>query len=323
MPRKPRIHFPGAVYHVILRGNDGQDTFFDEADRSRFFFLLQGGTERFRHSIHAFCLMSNHIHLAVQVKEIPLSRIMQNLGFRYTQYFNRRYKKTGHLFQGRYKALLIDADNYLLELMRYIHLNPNRAGMVTRPESYPWSSHRAYLGREKLPWLTTDWILGQFANAERYQSFIEDGVKEGYRKEFHVGSFEGRALGDDRFIGEALFQAEEPARENLSLDALIESVCRAYGLSKAELASRSRVRQISEARAMAALFVRETEMLMMVDLGREIKQDVSSLSQAARRLEMRIESDSHLEKRFREIQSRISNPQLSSLTPSGSLVSRN
>jgi len=246
--------------------------------------------------------MNNHLHLAVQVKELPLSRIMQNLGFRYTQYFNRRYKKTGHLFQGRYKALLIDADNYLLELMRYIHLNPIRACIVARPESYSWSSHRAYLGLEKPPWLTTDWIIGQFTNAECYQSFIEDGMEEGYRKEFHAGSFEGRALGDDRFIEEALSQAEEPARGKLSLETLIEAVCRAYGLSKTELASRSRVRQISEARAMAALLVRETEMLKMVELGKEIKQDVSSLSQAARRLELRIGSDSLIEERFEAIQ---------------------
>jgi hypothetical protein len=246
---------------------------------------------------------------------MSVSCVGPTLFFVLSQYFNRRYKRTGHLFQGRYKALLIDADSYLLELMRYIHLNPIRAGMVARPESYPWSSHCAYLGGEKPPWLTTDWVLGQFPDAERYHRFIEDGMEEGYRKEFHTGSFEGRALGDDRFIEEALSQAEEPARGKLTLEALIEAVCRAYGLSKAELASRSRVRKISEARAMASLLVRETEMLTMVDLGREIKQDVSSLSQAARRLEMRIESDSPLEERFEAIQGMIANPHLSSLTP--------
>ncbi|MDH5561852.1 MAG: transposase, partial [Deltaproteobacteria bacterium] len=127
MARKPRIHYPGAVYHVILRGNGGQDIFFSKADRSRFYLLLQDGAERFSHRIHAFCLMTNHVHLAIQVGEVPLSRIMQNISFRYTGYLNRRKQRTGHVFQGRYKALLIDADSYLVELVRYIHCNPVRA----------------------------------------------------------------------------------------------------------------------------------------------------------------------------------------------------
>jgi hypothetical protein len=99
----------------------------------RFYFLLQEGVEKYGHRVHAFCLMTNHVHLAIQVGEVPLSRIMQNIGFRYTTYLNRRKKRTGHIFQGRYKALLIDADSYLLELVRYIHCNPVRA--ISRPIS--------------------------------------------------------------------------------------------------------------------------------------------------------------------------------------------
>lgn len=313
MPRKPRIHFPGAVYHVILRGNDGQDVFFDEADHSRFYFLLQAGTQRFGHRIHAFCLMTNHLHLAVQIQEAPLARIMQNLGFRYTQYLNRKRKKTGHLFQGRYKALLIDADSYLLELVRYIHLNPVRAGMVTQPDDYLWSSHRAYLGLERIPWLTTDWILGQFGHNAgdaigRYSSFAADGLREGYRAEFHGGSFEGRVLGDDRFIEVALAQAEEPVNPQPSIESVIDAVCSAYGLTIAEVSGRSRVRQISEARAVAALLVRETAGLALVELGKHLNHDLSSLSQAARRLELRIEDGSSLAERLEEIKREIKSP---------------
>jgi putative transposase len=110
MARKQRVYCPGAFYHVILRGNSGQTIFFDDKDRTRFYLLLQEGVERFGHRIHAFCLMTNHIHLAIQIADISLSRILQNLCFRYTRWVNWRQGRTGHLFQGRYKAVLIDAD---------------------------------------------------------------------------------------------------------------------------------------------------------------------------------------------------------------------
>ena len=130
MARKSRIHFPGALFHVMLRGNDGADVFFSAEDRARFYMLMQYGVERFGHRIHAFCLMTNHIHLAIEVADKPLSAIMQNLSFRYTQWLNWKRKRSGHLFQGRFKAVLVEADSYLLELVRYINLNPVRAGMT-------------------------------------------------------------------------------------------------------------------------------------------------------------------------------------------------
>jgi putative transposase len=114
MARKPRVHYPAALYHVILRGNGGQEIFFNQEDRFRFYLLLQEGIERYRHGIHAFCLMANHIHLAIQVGNIALPRIIQNIAFRYTRWVNWRQGRTGHLFQGRYKAVLVDADSYLL-----------------------------------------------------------------------------------------------------------------------------------------------------------------------------------------------------------------
>ena len=148
MPRKPRIHAEGAVYHVILRGNARQEIFSDDRDRFRFYDILHKSYERFRYRIVAFCLMSNHIHLAVQVGEVPLSRIIQNVAQRYTQWFNWRHQKCGHLFQGRYKAIMVDADSYLSELAAYLHLNAVRARIVQRPEQYLWSSQRVYLGKE-------------------------------------------------------------------------------------------------------------------------------------------------------------------------------
>ncbi len=136
MARKPRLHIPGGLSHVMLRGNGGQDIFFSDNDRFYFQSLVEEGVKRFEHRIHAYCWMRNHVHLAIQVGEIPLSKIIQNLSFRYTRYINKKKSQIGHLFQGRYKAILIDADSYLLELVRYIHLNPVRAKLVTNPADY-------------------------------------------------------------------------------------------------------------------------------------------------------------------------------------------
>ena len=241
MARKPRVHCPGALYHVTLRGNAGQTIFFNDRDRTRFYLLLQEGTERFRHRIHAFCLMSNHVHLAIQVADLPLSRIIQNLSFRYTKWVNWRQSRSGHLFQGRYKAVLVDADAYLLELTRYIHLNPVRAGLVKEAEEHPWSGHRAYLGLEAIPWLTTDWVLSQFSERQSsarraYRRFIQEGKRESYRREYHTGSGrDSRILGDDQFIDRVLEKEEKRGRGRVSLDRILREVCRCFSLEEGEL----------------------------------------------------------------------------------------
>ena len=207
--------------------------------------------------------------------------------------------------------MLVDADSYLLELVRYIHLNPIRTGMVEDPQAYPWSGHRAYLGVETLPWLTTDWVYGLFAPSTtvaiiRYSRFVTDGLHEGYRAEFHNGTFEGRALGEDAFVEKSLARAEQAMNRQPSIEGVIEVVCSVFGLTTAEITSRSRVRRISEARAVVALLVRETEGMMLVTLGKYLGQDLSSLSQAARRLELRIAEDFGLRERVEEAKKRIS-----------------
>ena len=142
MARKPRLHVPGGLYHVILRGNAKQDVFFSAGDRKYFYELLAEGVLRFGYRVHAFCLMSNHLHLALQAGEDSLSSAMQNLSFRYTRYLNARLGRVGHVFQGRFKAYLVDQDRYGLALVRYIHLNPVRAKTVRQPGAYAWSRDR-------------------------------------------------------------------------------------------------------------------------------------------------------------------------------------
>lgn len=310
MARKPRIHYPGAFYHVILRGNAGNDVFFEDYDRSRFFLLVQEGVERFQHRIHAYCLMTNHIHLLIQVKEIPLSRIIQNLSFRYTRYINTSREQTGHLFQGRYKALLLDADNYLLQLVRYIHNNPVRAGIVTHPDKYEWSSHTDYLGKTKHPWLNTDFVLKQFAATETkaknlYNQFQLQGLNEQHKPVFQQGTAQGRILGDDSFVDAVLSKTSQRPRRKVSLKDILNAVCKYYDCESGDLSSKSRSRPIAEARAFAALLVRENEHHSLTELSREVHRDLSTLSQAARRLEKRMQKDSILAEKFIELKKQL------------------
>jgi len=306
MARKPRIHFPGAVYHVMLRGNGGQEIFYSSRDRSRMVLLLQAGVERYGHRIHAFCLMPNHIHLAIQVGETPLSKIMQNLSVRYTLKINASQKRSGHLFQGRYKAILIDADQYLLQLIRYIHNNPVRARLVDRCGAYPWSSHRAYCGEEVIPWVTTEWVMGQFAEQGEtayllYRDFIHQGASEGQRAEFHQGSIEGRLLGDDHFAEEALTKAEQKFQVRHSLEQLIEAVCTVYRITPYRLAEPGRKRDLSEPRAVVAYMALEADHLTLTALAAALNRELSGLSQAAGRLQKRLASERTLGARLQEI----------------------
>ena len=307
MARKPRVHYPGALYHVILRGNDGQSIFFDDKDRTRFYFLLQEGGERFGHRIHAFCLMGNHFHAAIQVGEVSLSRILQNLSFRYTRWVNWRQGRSGHLFQGRYKAVLVDADSYLLELTRYIHLNPVRAGMVKEPQDYLWSGHRAYLGFEAIPWLTTDWVLSQFSgrvsSARRgYERFVWEGKGENHKEEYYRGSSgDSRILGDDAFVDRILGEKQAVMRPKVTLVGLIKAVCRKYSIKEEELRGSGRGRRLSEVRGMAAWLILELGVGTLRELGQVTGRDVTTLSSAAKRLQMRAKEDLELAGRMKDL----------------------
>ena len=261
MARKPRIHFTGAVYHVMLRGNDGQDIFFDSKDYSIFEQLLAEGFHRFNHQIHGYCWMPNHVHMVVEVSDIPLSKIIQNLSFRYTRWINKRNNRLGHLFQGRYKAILIDTDNYLLELIRYIHLNPVRSNLVQSPSDYQWSGHKAYLGTTKTDWLSVDWVLSRLGKKKQvarkeYQQFVSRGIGEEYRKEFHTGNQGGVALADEEFVirlpefGKSKRHIDKPPME---IDELSDKVCAFFNVPVSLLKDRNRLRTASKIRTIIAL----------------------------------------------------------------------
>ncbi len=263
MARRQRIHFPGAYYHVILRGNDRQDIFYDKADRYKFYLLLQEGIERFGHSILSFCLMTNHVHLLCQVSDTPLARIIQNLAFRYTRWVNWRQNRVGHLFQGRYKAILVDADEYLLQLTSYIHLNPIRARLVNDPVDYLWSSHRAYADKEFLPWLRTKPVLGYFGtNMQRarlaFLDFVKQNMRDGHCDAFSSGdTADSRLLGADDFIDMVVEKMEPERLRKPTIVDVITAVEMLYGLPKGGLVNADRSFKMAEARSMAAWAVRE------------------------------------------------------------------
>ncbi len=210
MSRPIRIEFSGALYHVTSRGDRREPIYEDDADRERFLEVLGEVAEDFNWVCHAWCLMGNHYHLVVETPDGNLSKGMRQLNGVYTQYSNRRHRRVGHLFQGRYKAILVDGDSYLLELARYVVLNPVRAGMVDEPGAWPWSSYSAMIGAQPAPaWLATDGLLAAFgrrrANAvRRYKQFVAEGMDgESIWKNLRSQVF----LGDEGFVKHSLAQA--------------------------------------------------------------------------------------------------------------------
>lgn len=184
MARPLRIEYSGAIYHITSRGNEKKPIFKDDKDRLIFLNILKDVNKRYNWLCHAYCLMDNHYHLIIETLDGTLSRGMRQLNGVYTQTFNKRHDRVGHIFQGRYKAILIDKENYLLEVCRYAVLNPVRAKIVEAPEKWKWSSYRGTAGLENPhPSLTTNWILGQFGikkglAEKKYIQFIREGAEK-------------------------------------------------------------------------------------------------------------------------------------------------
>lgn len=218
MARPLRIEFAGALYHITSRGNDRQPIYNNDADRTQFLEQLNGTCDRYDWLCHAYCLMTNHYHLLIQTRTATLSKGMKLLNGRYTQHFNMAHTRTGHVFQGRFKAILVDSDAYLLELARYIVLNPVRARMVHTAEEWPWSSYRATAGMASgHAFLTTDWVLSAFGTqkryaCERYREFVESG--EGQPSPWE--SLKNQVyLGSDQFVEDmiSLIQPNQSLRD--------------------------------------------------------------------------------------------------------------
>jgi len=202
MSRSWRIEYEGALYHLLSRGNEGKDIFDDDRDRKIFLKTVAEMSERFEMSVYAYVLMGNHYHLMVQTARANLKKAMHWFGTTYTQRFNMRHSRKGHLFQGRYKSILVQNDAYLLQLSCYIHRNPLRAGVVKRLADYRWSSYLAYAYGQKAPeWLQTELILAQFESEDPYQGYREK-VQRYAREEGRLWEDlrHGLILGSKRFV---------------------------------------------------------------------------------------------------------------------------
>ena len=184
MSRPLRIEYPGAFYHITSRGNERKSVFRSDLDRERFLSYLQSARERYGAVIHVYCLLSNHYHLLLETPRSNLSQILHHINGAYTTYFNVKRDRSGHLFQGRFRGILVEKEEYAHELSRYIHLNPYRAGLINSINRYRWSSYPYYLGLKGKPsWLETGLILGYFGSQDKaarrkYREFVEGGMKQ-------------------------------------------------------------------------------------------------------------------------------------------------
>jgi putative transposase len=265
MARPLRIEYPGAVYHIMNRGNSRQKIFLSQEDHHAFLELLDAAHGLWGIEILAYCLMENHYHLCVRTPEDNLPRIMRHVGGIYTQRFNRAHGRDGVLFRGRYKAIVVDADSYLAAVVRYIHLNPVAANLVTTPEAYPWSSHASYVKRMPIPaWLKVDAVLEQFSTITDFQKFVLAGNEDAVEAFYHR-HHQGPVLGAEPFrerLRRRLHRIdrEHPRHERRPLrptmEEVLQHVAEAYGVEAGELL-RGRRGVENEARKVAIYLVKQ------------------------------------------------------------------
>ncbi len=323
MSRPLRIQYPNAWYHVMNRARRGQDLFADKKDMGLFLDLLQETTTLFNLKVSAYCLMPTHYHLLVQTPDANLARCMRHINGIYTQRYNARHQCDGTLFRGRYKSVLVDADSYLLELVRYIHRNPLRADLVKRIGRYSWSSHRGYLSNaNKWEWLHKDFVLRMLAKnravqIRKYRRFVEKEDRE------PLISFYARVnlpslLGGDKFIQwvkstfyKGRIAKDIPQSKMLAPDgqAIIRAVCDFYDVSKSELLVIRRG-VVNEPRDMAIYLQRTVCGAPLLDIGSNFGlRRYSSVSSAVHRVKRKQEKDRKLRKRIANVRKLINKGQ--------------
>lgn len=310
MVRPLRIQYAGAVYHLTARGNERKPIVRDDKDRWLFLRVLQDTVESYGILIHSWVLMDNHYHLLVETPESNLSLALRHLNGVYTQRFNRRHNRYGHLFQGRYKSILVHKDSYLKELCRYVVLNPFRAGMVKHPREWAWSSYRAIAGYETAPeWLTTGWLLDQFHKVKHkaqglYRQFVLEGMK---RKENPWEKVSSQILlgmeGFEEHIRRKVrgrHHSEAPTeQQRLCLpnpDEILEKIAKINGVTVKEIVSP--VRRRNEGREAAIWALRQIGRLPLGKIAERMGVRYSAVSHAVSRMKRRMKDEKGLEKKI-------------------------
>jgi REP element-mobilizing transposase RayT len=287
MPRGPRLDAKGSLHHVMARGIEGRNIFLSDRDRENFIERLSYVVPAGNASLFAWVLQPNHLHLLLETGKDRISRLMRRLLTGYSVYFNRRYRRIGHLFQNRFKSILVEKDAYFLELVRYIHLNPLRSGIVKtidELDAYPWAGHRVILGEMEYSWQDTEYVLGMFGRAvekarQNYREFVIEGISEGRRPDLVGGglvrsiggkqnvpqlkrgrerwAFDERILGSSEFVSEVLEQRSQEEEDETILrteeraavlSELVTSVAKFFDLSQLEITSGSRRKKIVQSR---------------------------------------------------------------------------
>lgn len=306
MARPLRIEYPGAFYHVTSRGNERKAIFKSRHDQEKLLSYLESATERYSAVVHAYCLMDNHYHLLMETPMGNLSKIMQHINGAYTMYFNTKRKRSGHLLQGRYKAILIDADEYAKEVSRYIHLNPVRAGVEENPNAYEWSSCRYYTIESKAPdWLQRKFILGYFAEnlskaMKKYGVFIKSVMDEVCKNPLSE-RLHPVVLGDQDFVDEiktVFLKDRKPDRELPDL----KEAPKKRDLSEIEKVVDQIISEDKKlARQVKLYFSHRYSGLKLKEIGQHYRIGESGVTQASRRIHSRFEKDKEFAKVIQEI----------------------
>ena len=313
MTRPLRILIPGGFYHVTCRGNERRAIYRDDQDRSLFLEKLRGSLANYAVDLHAYVLMNDHFHLLVATPKGNLSEFMRHFNISYTAAFNRRHRRVGHLYQGRYKAILVDRDNYLLELSRYVHLNPVRikrsqggsvGGRIRYLERYRWSSLPGYIkAANKQPWVHYEMVLGQIGESrKKYAEFVARGVERGYDTPWDMVSGQV-VLGEEGFVERIKRRMDErgavreqpSAREFSARSAavIVREVCRKFGVKEKDISGKRSRRRDERAVAMEMLY--RHGQLSQAAIGKELGGlDYVTVSRERKRLGERVQKDERL-----------------------------
>ncbi|MDH4101513.1 MAG: transposase [Nitrospirota bacterium] len=322
MPRQARLDTPGALHHIMVRGINKLAIFGDEADKSRFLERLGSCVVNGGCTVYAWVLMDNHVHVLFRSGKDGISSVMRRLLTWYAQYYNRRHNRSGHLFENRYKSVLCDEENYLLALVRYIHLNPVRANMVHTIEElghYRWSGHRAVLGKARYPWMAVNEVLDRFGGTGRqsvagYRRFVAEGMQMEHdptmsggglvrslggwsqviaaRRKGNRDASDERILGNGDFVEAVLRETEERQLRQmkhrlsgLTIADIIGEECKKAGIGRVEVTSGARRALVSRTRALIACRSRDELGLSAAEIARHLGVATSAVTRAIGRVE--------------------------------------
>ena len=324
MLREARLDAPGTLHHVMIRGLEGKEIFYDHEDRENFLLRIGQLAKRTGDRILAWSLMNNHAHLLLFSGAAGLSTFMRRLLTGYAVWFNRKHGRIGHLFQNRYKSIVCEEEGYLLELVRYIHLNPLRALSVKNLkelDNYRWAGHSVLVGKNRNDWQEKEYVLSQFGRKEKgairaYRKFMEEGINLGRRPELVGGGlirslggwskvlslrakgekeeYDSRILGSGDFVRAIMQEADDKLsrqmkyrREKASVEGVIRKMCKGAGVKEGELRGRGQRRRVSKARGEIALYLSREMGLSMAEIARNLGVGTSAIAMAIRKGERR------------------------------------